>query len=442
MTMINNYLKVTYRNLKKNKAYSFIVISGFSIGLACFFLISMWIHNERSFDKGISNGNLIYKVDADAHFNNKYRKLGTQTNYTGPMLKKDLPEIVEYLRLYQPYKKSVVYSQKDKIYRESNVILGDQTFFEFFELPLTQGDPSSAVSDPLSVVISRNMSAKYFKNENPMGKTLSINGNSYKVTGVVDIESIRSHLNFDFLLLMKPFAFKPEEFRNLNLAYLTYVMVPAAADISFLEEKMTGLVNQYIAPVAKAVGMTNYDYKIVMRPLSDVYLHSNFSHLTAFRSGSPMNIYIMLAVAFIILFIVSFNYINLTLARSLTRTKEMGLRKVLGAGKSLLRRQMLGETAIQTGIAFVVSLLIAGILTPWFSGFSSRRLDFFHDGISILPFLILVVVSVIFLSGIFPATYLSRISPIQLVRNRFFREHQKMFTVRSWCRFSLCCPFC
>lgn len=421
VTMLKNYLKLFYRNLVKNKVYSFIVIFGFAVGLACFFLISMWLYHEQNFDKEFTKGDMIYKLDANANFNNKSRQIGTQTNYTGPMLHKDLPEVTRYLRLTQPYRQSVIYSGKDRMYREKNVLLADRSFFEFFDLPMDQGDPRIALADPSSVVISRKAASKYFNNRNPMGKILNINGKPHKVTGVVDIGSIRTHVNFDFLLMMEPFAFQPGNFQNLNLAFFTYVMIPKDFKRVQLEEKMSRLVKGYQAPVIKAVGLEGYDFRIVLKSLPDVYLQSVISPRSTFRSGNPVNNYIMLAVALIILFIVTFNYINLTLARSLIRTGEIGLRKVLGAERSILRRQMMTETAVQTGMAMVIAWMTAGILTPFFSKLTGKDLHFFQSGFPVIKYLLLVALLVIFLAGIFPAAFLSKISPIQLFRNRFFR---------------------
>ena len=131
--MFKNYLKTTFRNILKDKTYSFIIIFGFSLGLACVLLISIWLRNEFSYDKFHSKANRIYKVDANATFDNKDLQFGAQTNYTGPMLKKDLPEVEDYLRLTHPLKVSVVKSSKDRVFGEENVILADKSFFDFYD---------------------------------------------------------------------------------------------------------------------------------------------------------------------------------------------------------------------------------------------------------------------------------------------------------------------
>jgi putative ABC transport system permease protein len=172
--MFKNYLKIAFRNIIKDKTYSFIIIFGFSLGLICILLISIWLQNEFSYDRFHSKGNRIYKVDANATFDNKSLQLGTQTNYTGPVLKKDLPEVEDYLRLTHPFKVSVVKSSNDRVFHEENVILADKSFFDFFSFSLIQGDRATALDDPKSVVISKEMAEKYFPGINPLGKILEI----------------------------------------------------------------------------------------------------------------------------------------------------------------------------------------------------------------------------------------------------------------------------
>jgi len=428
--MFKNYLITAIRNIMKNKVYSFIIILGFSIGLACVLLISMWVRNELSFDRFHSKADRIYKVDANATFDNENLQIGSQTNYTGPMLKKDLPEVEKYLRLYRPFRASIVRSSKERIFREESIIHSDPVFFSFFDFTLALGDRETALDDPSSVVISKKMAKKYFPDDNnPLGKTLEINSKAYKVTGVIDIESMNSHINFDFLLALPPFSFKPAEFQNLNLAYFTYVLLKKGIDVDFFEEKADKVVNKYIKPVAVAVGMKNYSYDVILRPLEDIYLYSPVSLKSfrmSFRKGSVTNIYVMIAAAFIILFIVSFNYVNLTLARSLVRTTEIGVRKINGASKWQIRLQLLNESLIQIVIAFGLTIIIVDTVLPLFNHITGRDLTIASLANIFFAMLILsIVVLVAFLSGVYPAMFLSRINSAELIRSKFFSSGTK-----------------
>lgn len=420
--MLKNYLKTTFRNILKDKTYSFIIIFGFSLGLACVLLISIWLRNEFSYDKFHSKGNRIYKVDADATFDNKDLQLGTQTNYTGPMLKKDLPEVEDYLRLTHPFRASIVKSSKDRVFGEENVILTDKSFFDFFDFSLIQGDRSTALKDPKSVVISREMVKKYFPDNNPIGKTLEINREIYKITGVIEIKTVNSHINFDFLIGLPPFSFKPGEFNNLNLAYLTYVLLEEGTDVEFFTGKANKVVNKYIKTVAQAIGMKNYRYDVVLRPLNDLYLYSPISDLIkGFKKGSIKNIYVMIIAALIILFIVSFNYMNLTLARNLVRTREISVRKISGANKSQIQWQLLSESFVQTAIAFGMALLLADIFLPLFSQITEKNLSIASlTNISLAAVIMVIVVLVAFLSGLYPTAFLAKINPAELIRSKFF----------------------
>jgi putative ABC transport system permease protein len=345
------------------------------------------------------------------------------------MLKKDLPEVENYLRLYRPFRASIVRSGKERIFREESIIFSDRVFFDFFDFTLAHGDRETALDDPSSVVISKKMAKKYFFDDNPLGKTLEINSKSYKVTGVIDIEPVNSHINFDFLLTLPPFSFKPSEFENLNLAYFTYVLLKKGIDVEFFEEKANNVVNKYIKPVAVAVGMKNYRYDVILRPLEDIYLHSPISLKSFrmnFRKGSVTNIYVMIAAAFIILFIVSFNYVNLTLARSLVRTTEIGVRKINGASKSQIRLQLLNESLVQIVIAFGLTIVIVDTVLPMFNQVTGRNLSIASlTNIFFAVLILFIVVLVAFLSGVYPAMFLSRVNPAELIRRKFFSSGTK-----------------
>lgn len=420
--MFKNYLKIAFRNIIKDKTYSFIIIFGFSLGLVCILLISIWLQNEFSYDRFHSKGNRIYKVDANATFDNKSLQLGTQTNYTGPVLKKDLPEVEDYLRLTHPFKVSVVKSSNDRVFHEENVILADKSFFDFFSFSLIQGDRATALDDPKSVVISKEMAGKYFPGINPLGKILEINREIYNVTGVIDIKTVNSHIKFDFLIGLPPFSFKPGEFNNLNLAYLTYVLLEEGTDVEFFSGKAHEVVNKYIKTIAQAIGMKNYRYDVVLRPLNDIYLYSPISgRIKGFTKGSVRNIYVMIIAALIILFIVSFNYMNLTLARNLARTREISVRKISGANKSQIRWQLLSESFVQTATAFVMAVFLAEIFLPLFSKITGRDLSI--AGLTDIPLLLLILsifVLVAFLSGLYPTAFLAKINPAELIKSKFF----------------------
>jgi putative ABC transport system permease protein len=426
--MLKNYLKTASRNILKDKTYSFIIIFGFSLGLACVLLISIWLRNEFSYDKFHSKGNRIYKVDADATFDNKSIKVGTQTNYTGPMLKKDLPEVKDYLRLTHPFKVSIVKSSKDRVFGEENVILADKSFFDFFDFPLIQGNRATALKDPHSVVISKEVVKKYFPPDaNPLGEILEINREIYKVTGVIEINTVNSHIKFDFLIGLPPFSFEPGEFTNLNLAYLTYILLEEGTDVKFFTGKANKVVNKYIKTIAQMINMKNYTYDVVLCPLNDVYLHSHIPDLIkGFSKGSIKNIYIMIIAALIILFIVSFNYMNLTLARNLVRTREISVRKISGANRSQIRWQLLSESLVQTAIAFAMALLLAEIFLPLFSQITGRNLNIASlTNIPLAALVLSIVVLVAFLSGLYPTAFLAKINPAELTRSKFFSSGTK-----------------
>jgi putative ABC transport system permease protein len=390
--------------------------------LACVLLISIWLRDEFSYDRFHSKGNRIYKVDASATFDNKNLQVGTQTNYTGPVLKKDLPEVEDYLRLTHPFKVSVVKSSKDRVFGEENVIMADKSFFDFFDFSLIQGNRATALKDPNSVVISKEMAKKYFSDNNPLGKILEINREIYNVTGVIEITTVNSHIKFDFLIGLTPFSFKPGEFKNLNLAYLTYVLLEEGADVEFFTGKANKVVNKYIKTVAQMINMKNYRYDVVLRPLNDLYLHSPISDLfKGFRKSSVKNIYIMIIAALIILFIVSFNYMNLTLARNLVRTREISIRKISGANKLQIRWQLLSESFVQTAIGFGLAVLLAEIFLPLFSQITGRNLSIASlTDIPLATVTLSIVVLVAFLSGLYPTAFLAKLNPAELIRSKFF----------------------
>ena len=356
--MLKNYLKIGLRNLFKHKKYSLINILGLAVGFTGFILIMVWVQDELSYDmfhKNVDNTYLVLRAS-----NNKVSAITSKM--LGPAVKSEIPEIInetDYSPLPESFKPFVQYREKGF---EENLALTDSHFFEVFSFKFVEGNHLAALSDPNSIVITEKIAKKYFGNSEPLGKsfTLTFLGikKAVKVTGVIDNIPPNTQFQREFLLpldFIKSFGANWDTWQNFNVQ--TFVVTSGKNNISDLEKKILECENRNAGSMN--LGTTGYS----LLPLSKIHLHS--SHIDFFFStGDIKYVYIFSVVAFIILLIACMNYINLTNAFSLKRTKEIGIKKVVGANWKDLILQYYGETFVITFMALGLSLLFVEMLLP------------------------------------------------------------------------------
>ena len=408
--LVWNYVKTALRAIRRHKGYSLINISGLAIGLTVCMLIVLWVADEWSFDRFNTNAGWIYRV----YRNESATKTSSTSVLTPPpmaaALKRDFPEVIKATRFGYWRRQLVTY--KDKSFNEPGFRHADLDFFDMFSFPLLKGDPETVFSNPYSVILTEITAAKYFGEEDPIGKILTVN-NTYDVTvtGVIHNESFNSSLEFD---LLAPFEILLKESIGENHAdnwgfnsFGTYVMLEKSASAENLNQKLTGYLKKYSEEDTD---------ELVLQPLTDIHLFSNLGHDLNNR-GDIKYVWIFSALAVFVLLIAGVNFMNLTTARSANRAREVGLRKVVGAGRPQLIRQFFGESILMALFALVIAFILLEFLLPLFNTLSEKQLtsDWLNISSLLLGFIGMALLTGI-LSGIYPALFLSSFQPIRVLK--------------------------
>ncbi len=421
--MFNNYLKIALRNIFKHKGYSLINIIGLAIGIACCLLILLYVNDELSYDRYHENVDRIYRVIEEVRLEGVGEESSSMPFPTGDTLPMEYPDVVEAsVRFFnfQLPSMSVQYGRSDeKLFNESRFFFADAAVFQIFSFEMIKGDPKTALEEPNTIVITEAMAEKYFEEEDPIGKTLRWqNGVNLNVTGVLKNIPPNSHFQFDFLAsfetLRRLFGGNLPQGWYWNPCW-TYILLKEGASPDALQAQFPALVQKYFPDSIKDKVV------IKLQPLKDIHL---FSHLDyEINPNSDISyIYIFSAIAVFVLLIACINFMNLATARSANRGREVGMRKVLGAYRSQLIRQFLGESMILCVIAALLAVFIVEIVLPAFNAFSGKALstDYFTDG-RLLAGLGLITLTVGFFSGIYPAFFLSGFDPVKVMKGTLER---------------------
>ncbi|MDH5769026.1 MAG: ABC transporter permease [Nitrospirota bacterium] len=428
--MFKNYLIITLRNFKRHKGYAFINIAGLAIGIACCILIVLYIQFELSFDKYHDKADKIYLLKRHGNFGGKEHTSSSNNALSAGFIKKDFPEVEDTVRIGFMPNPAVLYEEK-KFY-ESRVLYADDSFFEFFTYPMTKGDPKSALQAPFSVVITEEITEKYFGEKNPMGKSLRFNNqDNFTVTGVIKNVPRNSHLLFDMLCSFQTLYSKyPKGHAFLNdftsNTFRTYILLQKGIDPSTLEGKFPDFINKYGGRKLKTFGIS---MEYFLMPLTDIHLHTPLSGGKT-GIGTILYIYIFALIAGIILIIACINFMNLATARSAKRAQEVGMRKVLGAQKSELVRQFLFESFFYSLISLLLALGLAELAFSTMSSIAGYELTIdFSKMLWLFPALLGIAIFVGLIAGSYPAFFLAAFQPARVLKgsaktgagNSFFR---------------------
>jgi ABC-type antimicrobial peptide transport system permease subunit len=412
--MIRNYLKIAFRNLLKNKGFSFINILGLAVGMASAILILLWIQNEVSYDQFHEKKDRIYEVWNKDTFSNKLQCWNTTPKVFARTAERDLPEIEQVTRVN--WRNSYLFSIGDKkLTVKGNVV--DSNFFNMFSFPLVKGDPNTVLKDMYSIVLTEKTAKSFFGNEEPIGKVVRINDkDNFTVTGVVKDLPNNTRFDFEFLL---PWAYlrktggDDENWGNNSTR--NYVLLKQNATLASVESKLRNIRKKY-----------NKDWidkgEMFLYPISHWRLYSRFTN--GKEDGGLIDFVKMFGViAAFILLIACINFMNLSTARSEKRSKEVGIRKVVGATKSSLIGQFLGESILIAFIAGLFALLIVQLTLPAFGSLTDKRLFIDYSNI----YFWLVFVGFILFTGIiagsYPAFYLSAFKPVKVLKGSLFRKN-------------------
>ncbi|MEO8111532.1 MAG: ABC transporter permease [Ginsengibacter sp.] len=434
--MFKNYFKVALRNLRANKAFTFINIFGLAIGLTCFMFIAVFVYSELSYDRYPADAKNIYRVILSATGNGDVARYPNVDNAVGEGMKEAFPEIKASARV-SPASDFVKYG--DKNFKEEHLAFADSNFLRMFSIPLIKGNEASALVEPNSIVISKDFAKKYFGNEDAIGKSLVIGLHDavYKVTGVIDKVPDNSHFHFDAFISLSTFHMTGGTWSNIG--FFTYLLLNKNADPEKLEAKFPQLVAKYVVPeiqhdmgvsLAEAQKSVN-TFVFSLEPLTDIHLHSDTKYELE-PNGDIQYIYIFSALAIFILLLACVNFTNLSTARAVKRSREVGIRKVLGSVKKQLVLQFLTESVLLTLLAMICAIVLIFILLPWFNQLAGKDINFtfFLGYRSLLVMMSLVFIAGI-LAGIYPAFFLSSFNTIKVLKGGASAQGSQRKPLRS-----------
>ena len=423
--MLRNYLKVAFRNIVNEKFYSIINVTGFAVGLACCLLIIFFVKDELSYDRFNENADRIYRMHMQGKFGGNEFHLTYQAAPTAPAMIEEFPEVEDAVRFR--YDGSWYITYEDKIFKEEELIYVDGSIFNIFSINMIEGNPLTALSDPYSVVLDEEVAEKYFGDEDPMGKTLDLEGKAYQVTGI--IEKLPANSHFKFGLFASFITLEREDQSGymqtwLSQNYQTYLLLREGADPEALEAKFPALVEKYVGPEVEqflgvnleefAEGGNNLGYYLM--PLLSIHLHSAIGGEFE-ANGSMTYVYIFSAIALFILVIACINFMNLATARSTKRALEVGIRKSLGSRRTQLILQFLSESVLMCVISMLLAIGIAELLLPFFNSLTGKELTsvvILEPEFMVAIMLVTLLVGLI--AGSYPAFFLSGFKPAAVVK--------------------------
>ena len=409
--MLKNYFKIAWRNLFRQKAFSFINIFGLAIGMTCSILIMLWVQYELSYDRFHAKADNLYRITCIT----PDIKAAVSTAPMAAALKAQLPEVINTARLISS---TNLFSVGARKFEEKRVFFADASFLELFSFSLLKGDPKTALHRPDGILITEAMAEKYFGKADALGQIIrKDNQDNFTVTGILANVPANSHLQFDFIL---PLAFIAETNQDLkenrwgNFNFYTYVQlhentVSSDAALQKLNQQVTRIFKQHLDEMQVA---------FQLQPVSRIHLYSNNLLRDVPGSGSIQYVRVFLVVALFILAIACINFINLTTARSARRAKEVGLRKVIGARRNQLIWQFLGESTIISLLALLLAIILVITLLPAFNNLTGKYLTINFRDTTFLGSLLGIALVTGLLSGSYPALFLSGFLPINVLKGQ------------------------
>jgi len=431
--MIKNYLKIAVRQLRKQKMYAAIKIGGFALSIAACLLIALYIRNELSFDKGYPDANRIYRIVGAYHDGDIHDKGVDWPAVMGRTVKADFPEVEKFGRLmpnslfWGAGSNELKRADGVENTHEEGFAYADQSLLDILKLPMVYGDRAHALAEPLTMVISKSKADKYFPGQNPVGKVMFLNNNKtkpYKIGAVMQDLPGTSHLHYDFLLTLTGVEFWEGEQTTWGASnYSVYLLVKPGTNIAVLGKKITdGIIKNYYIPDMLKNGDKNVlkiadQLKMYLQNVEDINLHSYDIH-DGMSHGDIRFVWLFGAVASFILLIACINFINLSTAKSANRAKEVGLRKVVGSQRSGLISQFLTESLIYSFFSFILGLILAAILLPYFNVLASKTLTIPWLQWWLIPTVLVSAVVIGVVAGIYPAFYLSGFKPVEVLKGK------------------------
>jgi putative ABC transport system permease protein len=422
--MIRNYIKTAFRSLKKNKGFTAINVLGLAIGLATCLMIVLYVVDELSYDRYNSNATRIYRANEDLKLGNNNVLYAVCMPPLAQALKNDFPEVEDVVRLKRAGGFHVKKGNESIL--EYGTVFADPSLFNIFTLPMTRGNPGTALKEPNSVVLTESTAKKYFNSTNVIGRTLKIdNDQVLNITGVIKDIPKTSHFSFDFFVSMSGW---PDSKVNqwLRSDYNTYILLRKGTDYKKFESKLPEFLKKNSNSEMQAelhLSMDAFEksgsyFRLNLTPLTDIHLHSNRTGELG-ANGNVQYVYIFSAIGIFILLIACINFMNLSTARSSNRAREVGVRKVLGSPRKYLIAQFLTESILVTFFSTIIAFVVVLVLLPLFNQLAGKSLVVNTQTlIWLIPSLLIIVLTVGFLAGSYPAFFLSAFQPINVLKGK------------------------
>ncbi|MCK4881107.1 MAG: ABC transporter permease, partial [Bacteroidales bacterium] len=420
MSLIKNYLLSLVRNARRDKFFTLLNLLGLAIGITATIMIFVYIQDQVTYDKHNEHFNSIYRLEGDFFINEKQDLTAITQIPLGPTLKDEYPEIVEHTRILP--RRDFYFEHDEDTFKEDSIMLADSTIFSVFTIPFVTGDPTTSLTAPFSMVISRSLAHKYFGTWDVVGESMKdLQGTTFNITGVFEDLPGNVHLRFNGLISTATIEDQigSERFNDRsagsfwNVTCYTYVLMAENTTADMLLAKFPEFYDKYMKELGDQIKAS---FNLRITPLSDVHFQKD--ELTWDLPKGNMNyVYIMAVIALLLIVIASINYTNLTTARATSRSKEIGIRKVGGANRSKLRSQFLGESVVMALLAGLISTLLTILALPLFNSLTGKTFDFhtiFQP--TILLFILGVSLLTGLLSGLYPATYLASFNPVSILK--------------------------
>ncbi len=421
--MLKNYFKISLRNLSRNKVFSTINILGLSVGIACCLLLALYVQDELSYDNHHIDGQNLYRIVTQFESVKGIDKLRTCSPPIALAMKEEIEDVANATRALNPPGVSLnLIKYKDNTFYEENGLIADSTFFDLFHYRFVEGNPHMALSDPNSVVIQESMAKKLFGNEPAIDKIIFISqggpSGDFKVTGVIR-EIGKSHLKVNFLVSMTSSGWAAymrsddaqNEWAGQNFVP-SYVRLLPGHSREAVIEKMNLVLQKYGSEDMKALGFTK---TLSLEPVEDIYLKSDIG-----QNPRITYVYIISSIAVFILLIACINFMNLSTAKATKRAGEIGVRKVMGAFRSSLVSQLLGEAMVLVLVSIGASIIMIYVALPYFNDLTSKNITFATDNILYFGSALLgITILTGLVAGSYPAFYLSSFQPAQVLKGKF-----------------------
>jgi putative ABC transport system permease protein len=424
--MLKNYIKIALRNLVRHKGYSFINIFGLATGIVCCLLILVYVKDELSYDKYHDKADRIFRIVNAGVIRGNQIEMPLVSGPWGPAMVEEIPEVLKAVRIKPPDSRWVI-AHEEKKYPEKGLYFVDPSFFGVFDVEMVVGDPDKALDAPYSMVITEEMAEKYFGEEDPIGKIIvGDNWMNLNITGIMKKHPPSTHMDYDFLVNFETLnkAIEPVNKQLLygdlsrqwqNFRIYTYLLLDANADPDSVETKMQALLEERLGKMLRTFGVELNPY---LQKLTDIHLKSNLEGELG-PTGDESYIYIFSAVAVFILLIACINFMNLSTARSENRAKEVGIRKVVGADRTQLIKQFLGESITFAFFASIVAGIAVIFLLNPFNIIAEKNIAVSSlINVQTVFLLIGLIISVGALSGSYPAFLLSAFRPAEVLSGK------------------------